>query len=196
MPTLTLERLRSDKRRKEHDYWHDWMISAAELANRFHDDADEDDPFGYNETAAVGFLAAAATSAGFLALPEFAIRKMDVEDRRRRKRGRSDLWLQAKLDRCWWFEFKHHHAFRGSERDLERKWEAASTCAEAVKIHGTCVAGLIVSLTWVKEHYDERLQATRAAVERFASHRQFVWRLMGERANPETYIFLEIIRQD
>jgi hypothetical protein len=83
--------------------WARWLNEAEEISAQFR--TWEDDPFGYNETASVGILAAAAFRAGLVALPEYVARKASKEDRRKRVDGRCDLWLAtARSD--WAFEFK------------------------------------------------------------------------------------------
>lgn len=185
---------RNDKRRRESELWPTWMNAAAKLASAFHNDAFEDDPFCYGETASVGFLATAAAKAGYLALPEFAVPKIGAKDRRRRARGRSDLWLQMKTERDWWFEFKQHFISRGSDRDLQRAWENAEKCAKQVTLHGTAVAGLVVSFDFLKRKRPENLEAARDAIQRFCRKRQFAWQIGDAEVGPETWIFLDIVK--
>ena len=185
--------LKADRRRREHLAWETWMRTAAKMANSFYNDAGEDDPFNYGETASVGFLATAAARAGYLALPEFAVKKVSQIDRRKRGRGRSDLWLMTESGQDWWFEFKQHFITRGSDRDLERRWEAAIRCADQIKMHGSAVAGLVASLAWLKQHRPSNLDAAQEALNRFQDQRQFAYRIGARNADPETYIFLEIV---
>lgn len=88
----------------EVDHWGRWLQAAEEISSKF--DAWEDDPFGYNEQASVGILAAAAFRADLVALPEYVARKASKEDRRKRANGRCDLWLAAPRS-DWAFEFKN-----------------------------------------------------------------------------------------
>jgi hypothetical protein len=80
-----------------------WLQEGEQIVGDF--EPWNDDPFGYNETASVGILVAAAFKAGLLALPEYVASKGVKGNRRKRRRGRCDLWV-ASTRISWAFEFK------------------------------------------------------------------------------------------
>lgn len=88
---------------REAEAWSDWLRAAEDITRTF--EPWWDDPFGYNETASVGILAAAAFRGGLVALPEYVARKGTRGNRRKRYGGRCDLWL-ASARVSWAFEFK------------------------------------------------------------------------------------------
>lgn len=69
------------------------------------------DPLWVNETASVGVLANAASTAGYLALTEYLLRKRDRSRGRPYRSGRCDLWIaDPKREFCCAFEFKQYFA--------------------------------------------------------------------------------------
>lgn len=98
--------LKQHKGRLETRLWERWFKAVGRTRKAFHK-AIADDPFAYNETAAVGTLASAASSCGFLALAEYVCLKRGVDKLSRRVHGRADLWVHdPEIDRSWSFEAK------------------------------------------------------------------------------------------
>ncbi|MBA2936243.1 hypothetical protein HZF05_19350 [Sphingomonas sp. CGMCC 1.13654] len=102
---MSFECLKSDKRRKGVlSDWEIWLREADRLYCRYLEEIEES-PFNFNEVSAVGFLSSAAARSGFLTLNEYEIIKRDQSDRRRKRPGRADLWLNGEK-RSYSFEFK------------------------------------------------------------------------------------------
>lgn len=182
---MKLERLKTDLRRHEQKSWDKWLKCAAKLAGRFYDEVDGDDPFFYNETASVSLLTAAATQAGYLALAEFAARKQNALNRRRRTNGRADLWVYDS-ERSWAFEFKQ--ITRGAITvELEQKMKGAVDCAKCVGPVGAdhAVAGLIVTTGRQDDPADP---GTLRILNNFASRCDLTWRMRSP-LNAHTYFF-------
>lgn len=191
MPAFKADCLRANQARKEATLWQAWMDAAAELTTRFYNEVQEDDPFGYNETASVSLLATAAGRVNYIGLAEFVVWKKAGDDGRKRRRGRSDFWMLAQ-DRDWAFEFKQHFSSRGSRRDLERKFNSARECAEKI-VKGSVdnrVAGLIVSFSVVSP---DKRPAALTAIEDMAKNADFAWRISMGEEGPRTYVLLDLV---
>jgi hypothetical protein len=93
-----------------------WFQQVCEIRERFATCMSADfDPLGSNETASVGFLAAAASRAGLLTLTDYVSIKRGWEARAPYRLGRCDLWLADPLRQLSWaFEFKQGLIGRGT----------------------------------------------------------------------------------
>lgn len=85
--------------------WEKWMKSADRLYGRYIERFDNESPFAYHEVSCVGLLSNAAAIAGFLPMLEYDLKKISGADRRRRVKGRADLWFEADR-RCYSLEVK------------------------------------------------------------------------------------------
>jgi hypothetical protein len=73
------------------------------------------DPLASNETASVGFLAAAASRTGLLTLTDYVSIKRGWEARTPYRLGRCDLWVaDPRRQHSWAFEFKQGLVRRGT----------------------------------------------------------------------------------
>ena len=74
--------------------WEKCVRSADKLYARFTDRVG-DSPFDYHEVASVGFLASSAAMAGFLPMNEYDVIKRGQLDKRKKVKGRANLWMDA-----------------------------------------------------------------------------------------------------
>ncbi len=191
-----------DQRTLEFEVWSDWLRTAAKLVDRHIEMSDDDDdPFAYNETASVAFLAAAGAVAGHMTLAECTTEKLipdeaDPEKIRKRKRhGRADLWLHTSK-RKWAFEFKQRLSVGASRANgrLSSRMKLAENCAKQVirKDDGEPVAGLIVSLYFVD--HDETAARAAAEIERYAIENcTYCWRLTPPEGRRPTYFLFNLV---
>lgn len=197
-----------DKRTAEFKIWSKWLSGAGVLLDRYVDCVDDDDPFAYNETASVAFLASAAALAGHCALAEYSVTKIDAAkaDKRklqdRERHGRGDLWLHAE-GQYWAFEFKQRNSVGVSRADgrLGSLFKKAVNCAKKVKRkqEGTPVAGLIVSLFFIEDAKDttepDRVaKAAAAEIERFAREEKlYCWKIEPPDRRRPTYLLFRVL---
>lgn len=190
--------VKGDARTTECKTWSDWLSKAALLLDRHQSVWGDDDPFAYNETASVAFLAAAGALAGHVTLAEYCTEKLSASAdtgkvRKRKGHGRGDLWLHTH-GRHWAFEFKQRMSVgvsRGNGR-LKSLTDAARACAKQVieENDGVPVAGLIVSLYWIEDD-DAALRAAEV-IERFAHENvAFCWRLAPPANRRPTYLLFD-----
>jgi len=127
---LNFERKNSSTKR----VWSRWLAEVPAIRSDFLHFVKDHDIFDYNETAAAGILAAAATRAGFVSLAEYVCRKKMQTDRRKRVNGRADLWiLDQRERRTWSFEFKYLTRSNGYKIDvLEDKMQQAINDASCI----------------------------------------------------------------
>jgi hypothetical protein len=199
MPKTKVRLVKGDKRTIECRVWSDWMSQAALLLDRHQDLwGGDDDPFSYNETASVAFLAAAGALAGHVALADCCTEKLPPaadtsKARKRRRHGRGDLWVHTER-RGWAFEFKQRMSVGVSRSTgrLKSQTKAARECARQVirKVDGEPVAGLIVSLYWVED--DDAARRAADEIERFAHENvAFCWRLAPPAGRRQTYLLFD-----
>ncbi|MDR6509162.1 hypothetical protein J2792_000002 [Novosphingobium capsulatum] len=176
-----------------------WLGAASELRDLLHSDGTGFDPLGYNETATVGFLVAAAGRANLLSLPEFTESNRKLPEGRVRA-GRCDMWIASEdwqID--WLLEFKV--AFYGPRAGigLVRKLNAAienvfdRDRAEAGRRFG-CVV-FCPGESWFD--LDEEAQTkwkTPATIERLASHVDLAVRF-DDLAGPAYLLMKEVARR-
>ena len=94
--------------------WETWLTAADGLCNRFDSEWDTH-VLGQHEVSVASFLACAAARVGSLAMTEYDIDKIDPEDRRKKKRGRADLWF-ASDQKSYSFECKRAWYRSGHKR--------------------------------------------------------------------------------
>lgn len=197
-----------EKESAEFRSWSKWLKKAGVLFDRYIDCVDDDDPFAYNETASVAFLASAAALAGHSALAEYSVTKIEAAkaDRRklkdRERHGRGDLWLHADGE-FWAFEFKQRNSVGLSRANgrLESLFKEAENCATQVnrKREGIPVAGLIVSLFFIRDakHQTEPDRVAEAAaveIERFARKvNLFCWKIEPPEGRRPTYLLFKAL---
>lgn len=199
---MRLKCITGDKSSIEYDIWSEWLYSAAMLANRHVRMWKDDDPFAYNETASVSFLAAAGSVAGHVALAECSTVKLQngasAKAENRERHGRADLWLHTS-EKNWAFEFKQRMNIgvsRGNGR-LSSHLNAARKCAQDVieGPDGVPVAGLIVSLYFVDDDFLAKEAASE--IERFAKNSEsnvdFCWRLRPSKGRRQTYFLFDLL---
>ena len=178
---------------QEANVWSRWLRAGEQIATSFR--AWEDDPFGYNETASVGVLAAAAVKAGLLALPEYVAKKGDKLDRRKRVHGRCDLWVAS--DRlCWAFEFKN--MIRGTpprRKTLEDRLKAAVQCAkEVTAAEANARVGCLVVSTILAETAKKQ-EALGFVLDRFKAEADFAAVIQPDNDHAaDTYFFMKHYR--
>lgn len=92
-----------------------WFQQVCRIRERFATCMSADfDPLDSNETASVGFLAAAASRSGLLTLTDYVSIKRGWETRTPYRTGRCDLWVaDPGRQLSWAFEFKQGHFGRG-----------------------------------------------------------------------------------
>lgn len=94
------------------------------------------DPLSINETASVGFLAAAASLSGFLPLTDYATLKRGLVQGSRYRRGRCDLWIaDPGSNVAWAFEFKQG-LFTSGTRIATIEALLNNACSDARQITG------------------------------------------------------------
>ena len=93
-----------------------WFRQVGQIRQRFARCMSTDfDPLGSNETASVGFLAAAASRSGLLTLTDYVSIKRGWEARIPYRLGRCDLWVaDPRRQISWAFEFKQGLIGRGA----------------------------------------------------------------------------------
>lgn len=93
-----------------------WFQQVCRSRARFASCMSSDfDPLGSNETASVGFLAAAASRSGLLTLTDYVSIKRGWGPLAPHRLGRCDLWLaDPKRQISWVFEFKQGLVGRGA----------------------------------------------------------------------------------
>lgn len=198
MPKTQITLVNGDARTTEFRVWSEWMAKAAFLFDRHLSLWDDDDPFSYNETASVAFLASAAALAGHVALAECCTEKLSAaadtaKARKRKRHGRGDLWLYTEKS-GWAFEFKQRLSVgvsRGNGR-LKSRMAAARKCAEQVieKVDGQPVAAMIVSLYWIEN--DDAATRAGEEIERFARENvAFCWRIAPPANRRPTYLLFD-----
>ncbi len=208
MATTRVNFISGDKTTAEFKIWSKWLRKAGVLFDRYIDCVDEDDPFAYNETASVAFLASAAALAGHIALAEYSVTKIEAAkaDRRklrdRERHGRGDLWLHAE-GQYWAFEFKQRNSVGVSRADgrLGSLFGKAVDCARQVnrKQEGTPVAGLVVSLFFIKGAKDKTepdgvADAAAAEIERFGrSAELYCWKIEPPDRRRPTYLLFKVL---
>jgi hypothetical protein len=176
----------------EAEHWGRWLQAAEVISAEF--DAWEDDPFGYNETASVGILAAAAFRAGLVSLPEYVAEKANKADGRKRVGGRCDLWLAASRS-DWAFEFKNMIVGNPPRvATLRARLQKAVVCAKQVTATSAAkrVGCLIVSTFPASSTSDGNL---RNRLLEFAPEADFAAAIHpdGEYAKP-VYFFMRHFR--
>jgi hypothetical protein len=142
-----IRKLKGEDGSAEDRAWSRWLGTAAKMRQDWCLTAPRDDPFAYNETASLSFLACAAGRAGMVALAEYCAPKQ------RTTRGRCDFWLSDD-ETEWVIEFKQAILGRTAEPTMgwaERQWDAALGCAaELLPEKGVrTAAGLIISTYYV-----------------------------------------------
>lgn len=186
----------------EYRHWSEWMDAAATLTQRYcaaMPDAEDDDPFLYNEAASVSLLAAAAACAGHVGLAEYSMIKANRENRAHGN-GRGDFWMLAG-GRSWSFEFKQRNPVTPPSGRLVSYMEAARICARQIPkgSSNAAVAGLIVPLQWIeageRRNRDENIERARQNLHAFAEDCDYVWHLTGRAAAPETWFLFKVVRR-
>lgn len=201
MAKTKLKLIKGDARTLEFEVWSDWLKKAGKLVDRHISKWEEDDPFAYNETASVAFLAAAGSVAGHVTLAECSTEKLTVSKKdpekvkKRRRHGRADLWLHT-AKRNWAFEFKQRLSVGASRSNgrLSSWMKQARDCARQVveEEDGRPVAGLIISLYFIED--DETSKRAAAAIEDFAQENvTFCWRLTPSEGRRSTYLLFDLI---
>ncbi|NNM77974.1 hypothetical protein HJG53_13785 [Sphingomonas sp. ID1715] len=107
-PAGALRWLTGNERSHEFHLLTRWFRQVLRLRERFAECVFAGvDPLSINETASVGFLAAAASLTGCLALTDYATLKRGLVRSAQYRRGRCDLWIaDPRSDLSWAFEFK------------------------------------------------------------------------------------------
>lgn len=183
MAKIRAQKLKGDERTSAFHQLQSWLDQAASLAQRFATEHN-DDPFGYNETASVSLLCAAAVANGCVALAEFAQEKRAQTRGRPYVRGRWDMWMVTG-GLHWGLEFKQTRDF--SPLLLERTMAAA--CADANKINagdvGKRLGGVIAAPRSDHEHYSR----TCGNLEAFSAQCDYAWLIDVQDYDLRTYLF-------
>ncbi|WP_336960091.1 hypothetical protein [Sphingobium aquiterrae] len=181
---MSFDCLKSDKRRPSIlSDWESWLREADKIYCRYLNEIEES-PFDFNEVSAVGFLSAAAARIGFLTLNEYEIIKRDQRDKRRKRPGRADLWLNGE-ERSYSFEFKRAK-YEATASNLEAALRAARRDIDVIdKDESHHAAGVV--LAYVRDEH--RVETYR----HFARHRDVhaAYRI-GPEGSTGGYIFFSI----
>lgn len=204
MKKTKVELIKGDTRTLEFKLWSGWLGQAAMLLDRHISKWEDDDPFSYNETASVAFLAAAGALEGHVTLAECTTEKLSTNKRdstkvtKRKRHGRADLWLHT-TKKDWAFEFKQRLNVGVSRANgrLKSQLDKARFCAKAVveEEDGHPVAGLIVSLYFIES--DETAEKASKEIEVFVNDAdndvKFCWLLTPPEGRRPTYLLFDLI---
>jgi hypothetical protein len=152
-----------------------WLGAASELRDLLHADGEGFDPFGYNETATVGFLVAAAGRANLLSLPEFTETNRKLPGGRVRA-GRCDMWIASEdWEINWLLEFKvAYYGPRAGIGLVTRLNEAVQNVFDRDRVEAGRRFGCTVfcpAERWFDLHTEDQAKwKTPATIERIAKH--------------------------
>jgi hypothetical protein len=168
-----IEMLTGKEHGPEFRLWSSWVATAAKMRRGWIRSAPTDDPFAYNETASLSFLACAAGRAGFLALADYCTPK------RHSSNGRCDFWLAAERYE-WVFEFKQAAPWGTPEQSrawVASQWQSARSAAgQLIEQAGVrSFAGLVVTSYWVDGR--TRGRHDRLVREFLEANATFAWKL-------------------
>jgi hypothetical protein len=197
---MKAELLKGDRRTRLVSDWQNWMNCAAEISERFWNYL-HDNPFGYNETATVSLMAAAAGRAGFLSLAEYRMAKRRKADLRQRDlRARVDFWMSNETD-IWEFECKNLIAGSPNLRSIRRLLENAFADATALVPDRDVLRVACVTVScddWARDEWgdDESRYALEDSVLKDLkddSSITHIWRISGNSAQPSTYFLFRVL---
>lgn len=181
---MSFECLKADNRRKSLiEDWERWLREADKIYARYLDEIG-DSPFTFNEISAVGFLSAAAARVGYLSLHEYECIKRDQSDRRVKKAGRADLWLNA-AHKSYSFEFKRA-LYAATMKNLEATLSRARDDIKVIDKSEPHYASGVV-LAYVRD--EERVER----FEKFAQHESvdFAYRI-GPKGFQGGYLYFSV----
>lgn len=112
-----------------------WFRQVSRIRDQFAQCMSVDfDPLRVNETASVGFMAAAASRSGLLTLTDYMSVKRGWEKREPYRVGRCDLWVgDPDRQRSWAFEFKQGAVGRTTRPDKIRQL-SDQACQDARRV--------------------------------------------------------------